>query len=111
MRKNWKHTTRESDLQSATNNILKTCGVPYVRVDYRCRCCGAINNANMAGVPDNIIPAVGIELKTPSGRVSPAQKKLHADWKSAGIPVVVARSVQDVINDLRGLGYLQGVRV
>ena len=37
-----------------------------------------------------------LEIKTPKGRVSPAQKAVHAELETAGCAVAVVRSVEDV---------------
>lgn len=62
----------------------------------------------MAGVPDNVIPALGIELKTPSGKVSGTQKQLHAEWQKKGVPVIVAHSIQEVLDGIKEHGYIRG---
>lgn len=53
------------------------------------------------GVPDMWVFGRGvclpIELKTEKGRVSPAQKVLHARFDAIGFPVVVCRSVEEVL--------------
>lgn len=38
-----------------------------------------------------------IELKTPTGRLSPAQMQRHAELRAAGAPVAVCRSLEDVV--------------
>lgn len=38
-----------------------------------------------------------IELKTPTGRLSEAQKQRHAELKAAGAPLAVCRSLEDVL--------------
>jgi len=43
---------------------------------------------------------VGIEAKTGEGKLSPEQKACHADIAKAGGRVVVARSLDDVMNTL-----------
>ena len=37
-----------------------------------------------------------LEIKTPKGRVSPAQHAVHAELETAGCAVAVVRSVEDV---------------
>lgn len=53
------------------------------------------------GTPDLLVMvdgrALGIELKTPVGRLSPEQVACHAAWERMGTPVRVCRSVQDVL--------------
>lgn len=51
-----------------------------------------------AGVPDMLClyeRPIGIEFKTPTGIVSPAQEKIHRIWREHGIPVFVVRSVDE----------------
>jgi hypothetical protein len=52
------------------------------------------------GTPDLLVmvdgKAIGIELKTPLGRLSPEQVACHAAWLRQGTPVVVCRSVDEV---------------
>ena len=53
----------------------------------------------VAGMPDLHIPALKlwIEMKTPTGVVSPAQRQIHARLKDEGQTVVVCRSVDEVM--------------
>lgn len=57
------------------------------------------------GMPDIVIfhdsRTFFIELKTDKGRLSKVQSDCHADLWSAGFPVAVARSVDEVENLLR----------
>lgn len=53
----------------------------------------------LAGVPDLLLPvsrgglhALYIEMKSPTGRISPAQKEMIANLRSEGYAVEVARS-------------------
>ena len=61
-----------------------------------------------AGVPDLIIiyrgRVVAIELKGEKGRLSPAQKEMHAQLSLAGALVYTAMSVEHVEGFLRGAG-------
>lgn len=41
--------------------------------------------------------ALPLEFKARNGVVSPEQKRVHAAWASQGCPVVVPRSVEDVL--------------
>lgn len=56
------------------------------------------------GIPDLFVmdPIEGgdfwVEVKTPKGRVSAAQKGWHAVARKAGTTVIVARSVGDVVD-------------
>lgn len=45
---------------------------------------------------------LGIEVKAPEGRVSPAQEFFHKELRDSGAFVVVARSVADVETALAG---------
>jgi hypothetical protein len=53
-----------------------------------------------AGIPDLLIASggrvVGVELKSPTGRLSGEQRAVCARLKNAGIPVETCRSVEDV---------------
>lgn len=40
---------------------------------------------------------LGLELKTPKGRLSAAQEGCHAAWRMAGAVVVVVRSVAEAV--------------
>jgi len=53
----------------------------------------------LAGIPDLHIPALSlfIEMKTPTGKVSPVQKEMHERLRKDGQIVEVCRSVDDVI--------------
>ena len=78
--------------------------IPYVRVHYRCPGCGFILNGDMKGIPDNVFPAHGIELKKPGEYPSKHQRDLHEHWGQHGITVDVCRSLQEVIDSLRRRG-------
>jgi len=60
------------------------------------------------GVPDLIIiyqgRMVAIELKALDGRLSPAQKEMHAQLSLAGALVYTAEQVEEVEGFLRGCG-------
>ena len=60
------------------------------------------------GIPDLMVVhqgnAIGIELKTAAGRLSPAQKVTHADLNRAGVPVIVASSLEQVVAGLEANG-------
>lgn len=48
-----------------------------------------------AGIPDLLLLYKGVhafEFKTLTGRVSPAQEKIHAIWKAAGHKVYIVRT-------------------
>lgn len=51
-----------------------------------------------AGIPDVHIPALAlfIEMKTPSGAISPIQKTMHERLRRDGQAVHVCRSLEDV---------------
>lgn len=65
-----------------------------------------VTRVGMPGQPDIIAIAapsgrfVGIEVKTGSGRLSEAQKNWKAQAELRGALYIVARSVEDVINEL-----------
>jgi len=64
----------------------------------------------LAGVPDLIVladgRAYGLEIKTDSGRMSPAQKAMARRFADAGIPYEVARSVEGARSHLRRWGKI-----
>lgn len=50
------------------------------------------------GIPDLLLVwprLIGFEMKTESGRLSDAQKRIHEIWASRGISVVVIRSFEE----------------
>lgn len=53
----------------------------------------------VAGIPDMILIhkgcAFGFEMKTPTGKVSPEQEKVHKVWVQDGTPVYVIRSIDE----------------
>ena len=53
------------------------------------------------GQPDKLVlvegKALGLELKSSTGRVSAGQVTCHAAWLSMGTPVVVVRSVAEAL--------------
>lgn len=53
----------------------------------------------VAGIPDMVLihrgKAYGFELKTPSGKVSPVQEKVHQAWATDGTPVYIVRSLEE----------------
>lgn len=53
------------------------------------------------GQPDLLLlvdgRALGLELKSATGRVSAGQVTCHAAWRMCGTPVVVVRSVEDAL--------------
>jgi len=59
------------------------------------------------GWPDILIfwrPVICIELKSPTGRLSPAQKAVHKQLKCSGALVYTARQVEEVEGFLLGAG-------
>jgi hypothetical protein len=62
----------------------------------------------LAGIPDLFFlyrsRAYAIEMKASDGVVSDVQKLCHAALAVAGIPVAVARSIDDVLNALKDWG-------
>ena len=65
----------------------------------------------LAGMPDLMIAVRGrvafMEVKTPSGRVSPAQKSVHENLSAQGLPVAVVRSVDDADRFIAEQGLLR----
>lgn len=64
----------------------------------------------VAGIPDLEIPlsdgrTVRIELKSPVGKLSPAQEAMMARLVAMGHPCFVARSLDDVKNEFANKGY------
>lgn len=64
-----------------------------------------------AGVPDLMIVKEGramwLELKTESGRLSPAQAALHAELRAAGCEVWVAYGLDDALQWLKAMGAVR----
>lgn len=62
-----------------------------------------------AGMPDLLLfydrRAWGIEVKTPRGTLSPAQRDMHAALEQAGIPTAVVRSVDDAVRAVLQWGF------
>jgi hypothetical protein len=64
------------------------------------------------GVPDLMFlhdrRAFGLELKAPKGtargRISPAQTAMHEQFAAAGVPVAIARSIDEAVEALTGFG-------
>lgn len=58
------------------------------------------------GLPDIVVckdgKFIGLEVKTPKGRVSEAQEQAKADIELAGGSYFIVRSIDDVINILNG---------
>ena len=67
-----------------------------------------VRGGMVCGIPDLMVVhqgnAIGIELKTAAGRLSPVQKVTHADLNRAGVPVIVARSLEQVVAGLEAHG-------
>jgi hypothetical protein len=65
----------------------------------------------MAGMPDILIFAYGrgfcLEVKTKTGRLSPAQKHVHEILQRQGIPCAVVRSVDDADAFAASMGLLR----
>lgn len=82
------------------------CSVPNERRATAGEMAKLIRRGLRPGMPDGLIfnqgRALGLELKTPIGRLSPAQKACHADLERAGVPTIVARSLADVVAGLSG---------
>lgn len=63
----------------------------------------------LKGIPDLVaaLPeaiTLWVECKTPVGRLSADQEAIHADLRSLGHHVIVARSIEDVRAALQSLG-------
>ena len=68
------------------------------------------------GIPDllGVLPggrAMLIEVKTPTGRVSPEQEDFLARAREAGAVAFVARSPRDLILGLREAGVVEAKRI
>jgi hypothetical protein len=74
--------------------LRQTVGVYYTRS-------GQLVRVGVPGTPDLLVlvdgRAVGLELKTPVGRLSPVQVACHAAWERMGTPVRVVRSVEEAV--------------
>ena len=69
--------------------------------------------ARRAGIPDLLILheglLIGLEVKTATGRQSPEQKAIEAEFKAAGAVYEVVRGVSDAERVLRALGALKSI--
>lgn len=106
----------EEMFQRATASYLDL-ALPHDAVWFHCPSGGGRSKAEAgifkamgvkAGVPDLIIiyqgRVVAIELKTEKGRLSPAQKLMHAQLSLAGALVYTAWCIEEVEGFLRGAG-------
>lgn len=61
-----------------------------------------------SGMPDLLLAGegrvIGVEVKTPKGTLSPAQKDTIAALAEAGIPTIIVRSVDEAEAVLRQMG-------
>jgi hypothetical protein len=69
---------------------------------------GILRGAGLkAGMPDILIWyngfTIGMELKTPRGRLSEAQRSTRKRLEQAGVKYIVCRDLQDVVNNLEML--------
>lgn len=60
------------------------------------------------GIPDLFVAGegrvIGLEIKAPKGRLSPAQKDTIGALAEAGIPTVVVHSIDEAVAALKALG-------
>jgi hypothetical protein len=65
----------------------------------------------LAGIPDIHIPALSlfIEMKTPTGKVSPVQKEMHERLRKDGQIVAVCYSTQQAIDVVTGIMHTRGM--
>lgn len=67
--------------------------------------CAVDLSALGAGIPDQLLGIQGhtilCEIKTEAGKLTPAQSHFHKFWN--GGPIVVARSMEDIVDELRKL--------
>jgi VRR-NUC domain len=89
----WFHPANGGGRSAIEGAILKACGV-------------------RAGVPDLILvrdgKTFGLEIKSPKGRLSPAQEAAHEEMKAAGAVVAVAVGIDQALEQLEGWGMLRG---
>ncbi len=62
-----------------------------------------------AGTPDLLaVPPQGapwwLEIKTPTGQVRPAQKRMHEELRGRGQPVYIVRSIDQLLRLLQAAG-------
>lgn len=83
---------KESDIQSVILNYLNAIGAYTIKVI----------TASRNGVPDILCCYqsyfIGIEVKTPAGKVSALQEENILKIQTAGGIAIIARSVDDVVN-------------
>ncbi len=90
--------SEEGDIQRAITKKLETRGAKVYRMHAGHR------RVNMQlcypGTPDLFVVERNrhywIEVKTPTGTVSPTQKEQHTELQDCGMEVIVVRSVEDV---------------
>lgn len=92
----------ELDLQSKVIAFLRTKGL-FIGVANPC-----VESTYTVGWPDLTFPYmgkfVGIELKSRTGKLSPAQQAAHFALKMNGAHIFVCRSLEDVEAALREVG-------
>lgn len=94
----------ESVLQSAIIEALQYAGCFVVRLNAGAMRIGSrLVRLAPAGTPDLLVVVPGgrivfVEVKTPAGRLSPAQRSAHAELTRLGATVVVVRSVDDALD-------------
>lgn len=67
-------------------------------------CTKGIPDLYVFGLKNGQPLAFWLELKTPTGKLSEAQKERHTELRAAGQPVYVPRSLEDVLEILSGYG-------
>lgn len=101
----------ETEIQRAICDYLKIKGHFFTRVnnvpiyDPRAKRRRALPKYTIKGFPDILVlldgVAIGIEVKSETGKISSDQKEFKERWLSAGGSYFIARSVKDVMD--RGL--------
>lgn len=97
----------EDGIQSAIVEALRWRGYEVLvtsRRRKRCHSCGAYSTAGDGcdrGIPDLLVSLgdgrwLGLEVKGPTTRLSPEQRRLHADGR-----IRVVRSVEDAVNSVQ----------
>ena len=94
---------RSKELEQAVADLLEAKGLKYMRItNYRCFHCGQVQNARAKGFPDFFCyhPALAIEAKTGTGRLTEEQKEVKTLLQESNIPYLIVRDIQDLITYL-----------
>lgn len=99
---------KETDIQRAICEYLKARGYFFTRTnntpvfDPRAGKYRAMPKYTLRGMPDILVlkegTVIGIEVKSETGKQSPAQKEFQKRWEFAGGKYFIARGINDVMD-------------